>query len=134
MITQSCSGNKLVMAVMHASFEHHMADNALLYGALHDGWITLLCITLFMADYFTQTIFQIYVRIKDEEWNVYKRFSQFHQVHNQLKKIYPKIGKFEFPPKKNFGKKVISPLMHYRYIVYCSFVFHWQHQTKIHHK
>lgn len=74
-----------------------------------------------MANNFTQTIFQIYVRIKDEEWNVYKRFSQFHQVHNQLKKIYPKIGKFEFPPKKNFGKKVISPLMHY--IVYCSFVF-----------
>lgn len=50
-------------------------------------------------------VYQIYVRIKDEEWNVYKRFSQFHQVHNQLKKIYPKIGKFEFPPKKNFGKK-----------------------------
>lgn len=50
--------------------------------------------------------FQIYVRIKDEEWNVYKRFSQFHQFHNQLKKIYPKIGKFDFPPKKTIGKKV----------------------------
>lgn len=50
-------------------------------------------------------VYQIYVRIKDEEWNVYKRFSQFHQVHNQLKKIYPKIGKFEFPPKKTLGKK-----------------------------
>nr|XP_022316241.1 sorting nexin-29-like [Crassostrea virginica] len=50
-------------------------------------------------------VYQIYVRIKDEEWNVYKRFSQFHQIHNQLKKIYPKIGKFEFPPKKTLGKK-----------------------------
>lgn len=27
------------MAVMHASFEHHMADNALLYGALHDSLV-----------------------------------------------------------------------------------------------
>ncbi|XP_048758953.2 sorting nexin-29-like [Ostrea edulis] len=50
-------------------------------------------------------VYQIYVRIKDEEWNVYKRFSQFHQFHNQLKKIYPKIGKFDFPPKKTIGKK-----------------------------
>ncbi|XP_061166125.1 sorting nexin-29-like [Saccostrea echinata] len=50
-------------------------------------------------------VYQIYVRIKDEEWNVYKRFSQFHQFHNQIKKIYPKTGKFEFPPKKTIGKK-----------------------------
>ncbi|KAK3091396.1 hypothetical protein FSP39_019582 [Pinctada imbricata] len=50
-------------------------------------------------------VYQVYIRIKDEEWNIYKRYSQFHQLHVKLKKVYPKITKFEFPPKKTIGKK-----------------------------
>lgn len=50
-------------------------------------------------------VYQIYVRIQDEEWNTYKRFSQFHQFHVQIKKQYPAIGRYEFPPKKTIGRK-----------------------------
>lgn len=50
--------------------------------------------------------FQVYVRIKDEEWNVYKRYKQFNELHSEMKKKYPLTGKYEFPPKKSFGKKV----------------------------
>ncbi|XP_060063428.1 sorting nexin-29-like [Ylistrum balloti] len=50
-------------------------------------------------------VYQIYVRIQDEEWNTYKRFSEFHQFHIKLKKQYPAIGRYEFPPKKTIGRK-----------------------------
>lgn len=50
-------------------------------------------------------VYQIYVRIQDEEWNTYKRYNQFHQLHVKLKKLHPLTSKFEFPPKKTIGKK-----------------------------
>ena len=50
--------------------------------------------------------FQVYIRIRDEEWNVYKRYSQFLDMHQRLRKVYPIVGKFEFPSKKAIGKKV----------------------------
>ncbi|GFO41838.1 sorting nexin-29-like [Plakobranchus ocellatus] len=53
----------------------------------------------------THHVYQVFVRIKDEEWNVYRRYSQFFDMHARLKKVYPLIGKFEFPPKKAIGKK-----------------------------
>jgi sorting nexin-29 len=46
------------------------------------------------------------VRIKDEEWNIYKRYSEFRDLHLHLKKQYPIINKYDFPPKKSIGKKV----------------------------
>ena len=51
-------------------------------------------------------VYQVYVRIKDEEWNVFRRYSQFLDLHARLKKVYPIISKFEFPPKKSMGSKV----------------------------
>lgn len=53
----------------------------------------------------TYHVYQVYVRIKDEEWNVYKRYKQFNELHSAMKKKHPLTGKFEFPPKKSFGKK-----------------------------
>lgn len=50
-------------------------------------------------------IYQIYVRLKDEEWNVYRRYSQFYTLHKFLKEKYPPIGVFDFPPKKAIGNK-----------------------------
>lgn len=70
------------------------------------------------------TLFQVYVRIRDEEWNVYRRYSQFLDMHVRLKKVYPIVGKYDFPPKKAIGKKVSLletfqqtwPLIPYNYI------------------
>ncbi|XP_067672331.1 sorting nexin-29-like isoform X2 [Haliotis asinina] len=50
-------------------------------------------------------VYQVFVRIRDEEWNVYRRYSQFHDLHVKLKKLYPLVSKFEFPPKKTIGSK-----------------------------
>ncbi|KAK7113455.1 sorting nexin-29-like [Littorina saxatilis] len=50
-------------------------------------------------------VYQVYVRIKDEEWNVFRRYSQFLDLHTRLKKVYPIVSKFDFPPKKSMGSK-----------------------------
>ncbi|KAL4240888.1 Sorting nexin-29 [Mactra antiquata] len=50
-------------------------------------------------------VYQVYIRIKDEEWNVYKRYKQFNDLHSEMRKKHPLTGKYEFPPKKSFGKK-----------------------------
>eukprot|EP00795_Rhopilema_esculentum_P009186 gene9186-16860_t len=50
-------------------------------------------------------LYQIYIRIGDEEWNIYRRYSQFHKTHMTTCKSYPELDKVSFPPKKIIGKK-----------------------------
>jgi sorting nexin-29 len=45
------------------------------------------------------------VRIRNEEWNTYRRFAEFYEFHSKLKKKNPIFSTFDFPPKKAFGKK-----------------------------
>lgn len=46
------------------------------------------------------------MRIKDTEWNIYRRYSEFHQLHSELKQRDPGIGRLPFPKKKAVGKMV----------------------------
>ena len=61
---------------------------------------------------------QVYVRLRDSEWNVYRRYSHFHQLHQVgrwldpglplvlaqgLRKKHPKVTSFNFPPKRSMG-------------------------------
>ncbi|KAL8575773.1 hypothetical protein ACOMHN_004960 [Nucella lapillus] len=50
-------------------------------------------------------VYQVFVRIRDEEWNVFRRYSHFLDLHTRLKKVYPIVGKFGFPAKKSVGSK-----------------------------
>ncbi|XP_070580606.1 sorting nexin-29-like [Ptychodera flava] len=50
-------------------------------------------------------VYQIYVRIKDEEWNIYRRYSQFYDLHTKMRKMNPMLNTFDFPPKKTLGHK-----------------------------
>ena len=45
----------------------------------------------------------MYVRIREAEWNVYRRYSQFHLLNQGLKKKDPIVNSFDFPPKKSVG-------------------------------
>lgn len=40
-----------------------------------------------------------------DEWSVYRRYSQFYELHQQLKTRDPNVGKFNFPPKKRLNSK-----------------------------
>uniref|UniRef100_A0A0K8S6G7 Sorting nexin-29 n=1 Tax=Lygus hesperus TaxID=30085 RepID=A0A0K8S6G7_LYGHE len=50
-------------------------------------------------------VYQIHVRIGPEEWNVYRRYSEFYNLHQESKKQYPVVSAFQFPPKKTIGNK-----------------------------
>ncbi|KAI1296678.1 Sorting nexin-29 [Halotydeus destructor] len=50
-------------------------------------------------------VYQVYIRIRDEEWNVYRRYNQFYGLHKALKKTYQVVRTFDFPPKKTIGNR-----------------------------
>ena len=50
-------------------------------------------------------VYQIYIRIHSDEWNVYRRYTEFYEFHLQLRKKVAIMDKFEFPPKKNIGRR-----------------------------
>ncbi|XP_058795776.1 sorting nexin-29 isoform X2 [Phymastichus coffea] len=50
-------------------------------------------------------VYQIYIRIRDTEWNIYRRYAQFHALYRELKKQDSVITTFDFPPKKTIGNK-----------------------------
>lgn len=50
-------------------------------------------------------VYQVYLRIRDEEWNIYRRYSEFYALHKDLQKKDALVAKFDFPPKKTVGNK-----------------------------
>ncbi|KAM0733088.1 Sorting nexin-29 [Formica fusca] len=50
-------------------------------------------------------VYQIYARIRDIEWNIYRRYAQFYALYRELKKHDAIVTTFEFPPKKTIGNK-----------------------------
>lgn len=50
-------------------------------------------------------VYQIFLKAGNDEWNIYRRYAQFHALHTDLKKLDPVVGTFDFPPKKRIGKK-----------------------------
>ncbi|XP_043685961.1 sorting nexin-29 [Vespula pensylvanica] len=50
-------------------------------------------------------VYQIYIRIRDIEWNIYRRYAQFYEFHKELIKHDAIVTAYEFPPKKTIGNK-----------------------------
>ncbi|KAM9425487.1 sorting nexin-29 [Pholidichthys leucotaenia] len=50
-------------------------------------------------------VYQVYIRILDNEWNVYRRYTEFRELHNHLRNQFPQVDAFNFPPKKAIGNK-----------------------------
>ncbi|XP_059482637.1 sorting nexin-29 [Neocloeon triangulifer] len=72
-------------------------------GALVHIWVPSAFLTGGTSD--VHHVYQVYVRIKNEEWNVYRRYAQFHSLHRDLKRRHPAVKNFDFPPKKTLGNK-----------------------------
>ncbi|RDD39862.1 Sorting nexin-29 [Trichoplax sp. H2] len=52
----------------------------------------------------TYYVYQVYVRIGDEEWNIYRRYAQFYKFWKAMKRTYPSTAKLDFPPKNALKK------------------------------
>ncbi|KAM7371087.1 hypothetical protein PAMP_010583 [Pampus punctatissimus] len=50
-------------------------------------------------------VYQVYIRILDNEWNVYRRYTEFRELHNHLRTQFLQVDTFNFPPKKAIGNK-----------------------------
>ncbi|XP_035001143.1 sorting nexin-29 [Hippoglossus stenolepis] len=50
-------------------------------------------------------VYQVYIRILDNEWNVYRRYTEFRELHSHLRSQFPQVETFNFPPKKAIGNK-----------------------------
>lgn len=57
---------------------------------------------------FPVCVLQVYIRIKDDEWNVYRRYAEFRSLHHKLQNKYQQVRTFNFPPKKAIGNKVLE--------------------------
>ncbi|CAN7940553.1 unnamed protein product, partial [Ixodes hexagonus] len=76
-------------------------------------------------------VYQVYVRIRDDEWNVYRRYSQFYALHKALRKNNPIVNSFDFPPKKSIGNKDAKVVEERRKRLqrYLRCVLNWMAQT-----
>ena len=66
-------------------------------------WIFCSFELLSTCGLFSLFLAKVYVRIRDTEWNVYRRYSQFFDLHQSLRKKDPIVNSFDFPPKKTVG-------------------------------
>ncbi|KAF4523436.1 hypothetical protein B566_EDAN010369 [Ephemera danica] len=72
-------------------------------GALVHVWVPSAFLTGGTTD--VHHVYQVYVRIRNDEWNVYRRYAQFHALHKELKRKHPAVRTYDFPPKKTIGNK-----------------------------
>ncbi|XP_063790414.1 sorting nexin-29 isoform X4 [Pseudophryne corroboree] len=85
------------------SEDQSLSDFEISHCALINVWIP----SVFLRGKSTHAyhVYQVYIRIKDEEWNIYRRYAEFRSLHHKLQSKYPHIRTFHFPPKKAIGNK-----------------------------
>ncbi|XP_067912352.1 sorting nexin-29 isoform X4 [Heterodontus francisci] len=86
------------------SEDQSLSDFEMAHCALINVWIPTVFLRGRAANAFH--VYQVYIRIKDDEWNVYRRYTEFRALHTRLRTKFPSVNTFHFPPKKAIGNKV----------------------------
>lgn len=85
------------------SEDQSLSDFEISNRALINVWIPSVFLRGKAANAFH--VYQVYIRIKDDEWNVYRRYTEFRGLHHKLQSKYPQVRAYNFPPKKAIGNK-----------------------------
>ncbi|XP_042778951.1 sorting nexin-29 isoform X2 [Panthera leo] len=85
------------------SEDQSLSDFEISNRALINVWIPSVFLRGKAANAFH--VYQVYIRIKDDEWNVYRRYTEFRGLHHKLQNKYPQVRGYSFPPKKAIGNK-----------------------------
>ncbi|XP_038183251.1 sorting nexin-29 isoform X2 [Arvicola amphibius] len=85
------------------SEDQSLSDFEISNRALINVWIPSVFLRGKAANAFH--VYQIYIRIKDDEWNVYRRYTEFRALHHLLQSTFPQVRAYSFPPKKAIGNK-----------------------------
>ncbi|KAL7857223.1 hypothetical protein SRHO_G00161220 [Serrasalmus rhombeus] len=80
-----------------------LSDFEIAHRALVNVWIPSVFLQGRAANAYH--VYQVYIRILDNEWNVYRRYAEFRVLHNHLRARFPQVDTFNFPPKKAIGNK-----------------------------
>ncbi|KAG8432943.1 hypothetical protein GDO86_017272, partial [Hymenochirus boettgeri] len=85
------------------SEDQSLSDFEISHRALINVWIPSVFLRGKSANAFH--VYQVYIRIKDDEWNIYRRYAEFRSLHHKLENKYLLVRNFHFPPKKAIGNK-----------------------------
>lgn len=85
------------------SEDQSLSDFEISNRALINVWIPSVFLRGKAANAFH--VYQVYIRIRDDEWNVYRRYAEFRSLHHTLQSKFPQVRAFSFPPKKAIGNK-----------------------------
>ncbi|KAF0876700.1 SNX29 protein, partial [Crocuta crocuta] len=85
------------------SEDQSLSDFEISNRALINVWIPSVFLRGKAANAFH--VYQVYIRIKDDEWNVYRRYTEFRGLHHKLQNKFPQVRGYNFPPKKAIGNK-----------------------------
>ncbi|KAM3826610.1 sorting nexin-29 isoform 1-T1 [Vipera latastei] len=85
------------------SEDQSLSDFEISNRALINVWIPSVFLRGKAANAFH--VYQVYIRIKDDEWNVYRRYTEFRGLHHKLQMRHHQVRSFNFPPKKAIGNK-----------------------------
>uniref|UniRef100_A0A674KG60 Sorting nexin 29 n=1 Tax=Terrapene triunguis TaxID=2587831 RepID=A0A674KG60_9SAUR len=85
------------------SEDQSLSDFEISNRALINVWIPSVFLRGKAANAFH--VYQVYIRIKDDEWNVYRRYAEFRSLHHKLQNKYHQVRTLNFPPKKAIGNK-----------------------------
>ncbi|XP_062999343.1 sorting nexin-29 isoform X2 [Elgaria multicarinata webbii] len=88
------------------SEDQSLSDFEISNRALINVWIPSVFLRGKAANAFH--VYQVYIRIKDDEWNVYRRYTEFRSLHHKLQTKYHQVRSFNFPPKKAIGNKFVE--------------------------
>uniref|UniRef100_A0A673WHK4 Sorting nexin 29 n=1 Tax=Salmo trutta TaxID=8032 RepID=A0A673WHK4_SALTR len=88
---------------LHARTHTHPGGHCWAHRALINVWIPSVFLQGRAANAYH--VYQVYIRILDNEWNVYRRYTEFRALHNHLRSQFPQVDTFSFPPKKAIGNK-----------------------------
>uniref|UniRef100_A0AAR2KRH7 Sorting nexin 29 n=1 Tax=Pygocentrus nattereri TaxID=42514 RepID=A0AAR2KRH7_PYGNA len=80
-----------------------LSDFEIAHRALVNVWIPSVFLQGRAANAYH--VYQVYIRILDNEWNVYRRYAEFRVLHNHLRARFSQVDTFNFPPKKAIGNK-----------------------------
>ncbi|XP_029805618.1 sorting nexin-29-like [Suricata suricatta] len=85
------------------SEDQSLSDFEISNRALINVWIPSVFLRGKAANAFH--VYQVYIRIRDDEWNVYRRYTEFRALHLKLQNEFPQVRGYSFPPKKAIGNK-----------------------------
>ncbi|XP_054991550.1 sorting nexin-29 isoform X2 [Sorex araneus] len=85
------------------SEDQSLSDFEISNRALINVWIPSVFLRGKAANAFH--VYQVYIRIRDDEWNVYRRYAEFRALHHGLQNKFSQVRAFSFPPKKAIGNK-----------------------------